>query len=662
MIWKQWKSVFGIAVATLMLVGCNGSGGGNASKTENKVETSMDLSLAALYAGKSTKSTASKSLTAANKILTGELLAENTTTGTSETFTWSAYLDESDLNITSNKTIALEPGDYRFSLLLSDENFQYAGEAVYEIVDGGQHSIPLTIKPIIGDTVVNVSVIGELAGYKFQYQTSELTDITAPKLGVVVDGGAEQMFTINPSTGLTETYLNLTNGSHTINLNLYDANVQIGRSVPEQEAINVVAGEPFSIDLIALHGEAEFIIDVTGGTATVTANIPQEVIDEIGLSNLQVILLLSDNNATVKEEAMTLTTENNITTGSVTLSDMQFGTYAMQLKFNDLSDTSVPVASCLMDGVVLDKTGSTVNCTLTLQKREIIGGNLLATVGINVFNTGYEPIAGAKVYANDDLIGLTGSGSFGTKGYLKIYQVAGDTVFRAEDDTYKGDVNTSLNPLDVKNFDIILDQKIAYLSCKDILDSGNSTGDGVYLIDPDGDGGEEPFDVYCDMETDGGGWTLITKAKRRDSTNLVAGPVFSDQLPANLTQLSRINNEDVKYSLWPLFTETANSMMVKVGVNGTGSSQNIIFKAGIDKALIQNNGAYSFGGYAGISCISGSCPNVNIYALYNHSRFSILRIGQFEYPNVHNYYWGYETGDGWGRGSGGTGGASFWIR
>jgi len=34
-----------------------------------------------------------------------------------------------------------------------------------------------------------------------------------------------------------------------------------------------------------------------------------------------------------------------------------------------------------------------------------------------------------------------------------------------------------------------------------------SVGDGVYRIDPDGNGVVEPFDVHCDMTTDGGGWT-----------------------------------------------------------------------------------------------------------------------------------------------------------
>lgn len=65
---------------------------------------------------------------------------------------------------------------------------------------------------------------------------------------------------------------------------------------------------------------------------------------------------------------------------------------------------------------------------------------------------------------------------------------------------------TSLKGFLTRKFKI---QFRSYFNCKDILDDGASRGDGLYTIDPDGEEWSAPYDVYCDMTTDGGGWTRV---------------------------------------------------------------------------------------------------------------------------------------------------------
>lgn len=82
-------------------------------------------------------------------------------------------------------------------------------------------------------------------------------------------------------------------------------------------------------------------------------------------------------------------------------------------------------------------------------------------------------------------------------------------------------------------------QLIPNHSCKRILELWKSKGDGYYIISPDGN---QKLEVYCDMITDGWGWTLIARSVKDAS---YTGDFWW------LSKVGSPKNNNFPYSLWP---------------------------------------------------------------------------------------------------------------
>ncbi|MDO5970480.1 fibrinogen-like YCDxxxxGGGW domain-containing protein [Flavivirga aquimarina] len=99
---------------------------------------------------------------------------------------------------------------------------------------------------------------------------------------------------------------------------------------------------------------------------------------------------------------------------------------------------------------------------------------------------------------------FSASGAFPTIGLNTITLSGTGTPIATQTDTFTIDfVGTGFTC----NVDVnVLATPLA--NCLEYLNTGSSTS-GIYTIDPDGVGGSAPYDCYCDMTNDGGGWTLV---------------------------------------------------------------------------------------------------------------------------------------------------------
>lgn len=400
----------------------------------------------------------------ADQLMTGELTVTNLETNNTENYNWSIYLDESNFQTQSIKSILLTPASYDFALTLTKENQQYLGQVSnFNIVDG-TNDVPMVIKPVIGDTTVDISQLDRAGMIRFQYDQGQLTDFTTPQLGVSIDDSAETVYTIDPSSATVSNYIGLKEGEHKISLRFYEGDTQFGKSKVEQETVNIILGNNLSIDITPLEGTATFTSTESGGDAKLKFQIPEELVTEAGgINNLDAVLTIVSPKNPVREASMTVdSSADGATTlyfAESTLPSYHHDTIDYTISF--LDNTKVPkeeLSRCAIEQVQLDQYGALNSCRIAIKRNSITSQNPHATMEINVQDSGGTAIPGAKVKINDRLVGIAGNGTINTTGYLKHRVVKGSHTIKVEDIKVTT-TDVSVDSLETKNLNITLNQK-----------------------------------------------------------------------------------------------------------------------------------------------------------------------------------------------------------
>lgn len=141
-----------------------------------------------------------------------------------------------------------------------------------------------------------------------------------------------------------------------------------------------------------------------------------------------------------------------------------------------------------------------------------------SALGIGVFQTG-NPLSSNNIITINVLVNVVGpytiqsnivngysfsaSGVFTHAGLTTVSLLATGTPLFEQTDTFTISLAGNTNSCTVN-----ISTNAILANCLEYRNAGFTT-DGIYMIDTDNSGPELPYDCYCDMTNDGGGWTLV---------------------------------------------------------------------------------------------------------------------------------------------------------
>jgi surface protein len=334
-------------------------------------------------------------------IYTGTLSVKDLNTKQTKTYEWYANLNTDTFELNSTTTITLTPSDYEITLLLTKGKAQYVGKKAVTIRDEDSINLDFVLSPVIGDVVAKFEALDGLMNFKLNYDVNDFSSLSAPNMSLGVDNDSMVNFKINSSTGFSELFMNIPEGKRTIKLKLFDGHKQVAKAT---ETVLVEYDTDINIDIIPLKGDLSLNFNVDNSSFDVNLTIPKEVIESTGsIANTKsVIKILSDHaNGTLKTKEFNIVKSNGVYQAYLSFTDMKVNsTVSVEVSFFNKNKNKL-----VSKMTIIAPQNKKVSTSLGVYSEAGLGGNVLASLSMNIQNTDDEVLSGALVYLDDIFIG-----------------------------------------------------------------------------------------------------------------------------------------------------------------------------------------------------------------------------------------------------------------
>lgn len=173
---------------------------------------------------------------------------------------------------------------------------------------------------------------------------------------------------------------------------------------------------------------------------------------------------------------------------------------------------------------------------------------------------------------------------------------------------------------------------VPYTSCKTLKDLNPTYQSGIYTINPSG---QKIIQVYCDMELDGWGWTLVARA-------------HENALPWRfgwMIEYGNIENDEDKYSLWEA-SKYLNFSEIMLARYDTGKNIEYAQAIAVDSSYIKNPSNYDSYSFS-LGCReiyptwtwASTCDQEDAWEIYNHRVWWYIDYRSDESETGHRDEW-----------------------